>query len=123
LGNLLRPQHTPAAGDQRRRVSEFFQNESARSDRAHFGRQRHTVGRATNVAPSSENFSNNNDDSNADATDVAFASPRDREVALAYPQPTPGKRTDLLQNESGSDAPSWRDLSQARLIVNEAPSS
>jgi hypothetical protein len=31
-----------------------------------------------------------------------------------------GSRTDLLQSERG-EQPSWRDLSQARVIINEAP--
>jgi len=42
------------------------------------------------------------------------------QYALAYPKPTPGKRTDLIQDERG-EQPSWRDLSQARVIINEAP--
>jgi hypothetical protein len=42
-------------------------------------------------------------------------------VALAYPEPTPGKRTDLLKLSTGADAIDKGDLSRARAIVKWCP--
>jgi hypothetical protein len=41
--------------------------------------------------------------------------------ALAYPEPTPGKRTDLSNNCLGEKTPHPMVLSQARVIVKWAP--
>src|SRR5262249_17274832 len=41
--------------------------------------------------------------------------------AIAYPEPTPGKRTDLTCSETEQVAPPRATLSQARVIVHWAP--
>jgi hypothetical protein len=41
-------------------------------------------------------------------------------VAIAYPKPQPGKRTDLLENSTGDEVDRG-DLSQARVIAKWTP--
>jgi hypothetical protein len=42
-------------------------------------------------------------------------------VALAYPEPTPGRRNDLLKVSTGANAIDKGDLSRARAIVKWCP--